>query len=442
MKDHIMECMRFPKLSLDKHFFAIAIAIVVFAFVTRVWRVANPPNFYFDEVYHAFTATTFLHNDPKGYEFWQTPPKGVAYEWTHPPLAKLMMAGGMVVFGENSFGWRISSVLAGTGVVAATGWLAHTLYKNKKLTLLAMALVSFDGLLLTMSRIAMNDMHFVFFGLLSLVFYIRFKRTSSPKEAIFAAIMLGLSLASKWTALYIGAVIFVDYFFTLLFSKKIPFMSAALALLAGVVIIPSLYIASYSQFFLQGHTLKQWWDTTQQMWWYHTGLKATHTYQSKPWQWLLDLRPVWMYVDYSQNAKGMLAHIYNIGNPLLLWIGLSIAAVFGIQEGPAFLLRKTKKYEPETLFLLFLYLALWLPWMFSPRIMFFYHYSPSIPILAILTAKAFLSIAKGSLVGKRLVCLLVFLIALIFLVLYPINTALPMPKGYFDTLFSIFPTWK
>src|SRR6185369_7985242 len=55
-----------------------------------------------------------------------------------------------------------------------------------------------------------------------------------------------------------------------------------------------------------------------QIWWYQTNLKATHGYQSRPLQWFLDLRPVWMYVKYDGNT---IANIYSQGNPALFWLG-------------------------------------------------------------------------------------------------------------------------
>ena len=93
----------------------LLILILMFAFVTRIYDLWSPKSEYFDEVYHAFTARVILHGDPKAWEWWNTPPAGFAYEWTHPPLAKLGMVVGMLLFGENSFGWRIPGALLGVG---------------------------------------------------------------------------------------------------------------------------------------------------------------------------------------------------------------------------------------------------------------------------------------------------------------------------------------
>jgi len=65
--------------------------ILLLAFFTRFWRLGIPDTYHFDEVYHAFTAKEMLLGNSAAWEFWNTPPEGFAYEWTHPPLAKLFM---------------------------------------------------------------------------------------------------------------------------------------------------------------------------------------------------------------------------------------------------------------------------------------------------------------------------------------------------------------
>src|SRR6185295_2867057 len=55
---------------------------------TRGYRLDHPRDMYFDEVYHARTAFELLaQRDP--------------YEWTHPHLAKEIMALGILAFGDD-----------------------------------------------------------------------------------------------------------------------------------------------------------------------------------------------------------------------------------------------------------------------------------------------------------------------------------------------------
>jgi hypothetical protein len=59
-----------------------------------MFRLAEPYQMHFDEVYHARTATEFLQDWRYGYQH-------DIYEWTHPHLAKYAMAGGLVAFGDD-----------------------------------------------------------------------------------------------------------------------------------------------------------------------------------------------------------------------------------------------------------------------------------------------------------------------------------------------------
>ena len=60
----------------------------------RVFRLAEPYQMHFDEVYHARTATEFLQD-------WRYGISHDIYEWTHPHLAKYAMAGGIVAWGDD-----------------------------------------------------------------------------------------------------------------------------------------------------------------------------------------------------------------------------------------------------------------------------------------------------------------------------------------------------
>ncbi len=76
---------------LDKLDLWILAVMVIAALCLRTYRVAEPARMHFDEVYHARTATEFLQD-------WRYGISHDIYEWTHPHLAKYMMAAGIVVF--------------------------------------------------------------------------------------------------------------------------------------------------------------------------------------------------------------------------------------------------------------------------------------------------------------------------------------------------------
>jgi dolichyl-phosphate-mannose--protein O-mannosyl transferase len=127
--------------------------------------------------------------------------------------------------------------------------------------------------------------------------------------------------------------------------------------------------------FLTGHNLSIWWGMQQQMWWYHTGLKATHPYSSMWWSWPFLIRPIYLYT--SAEANDMVSRIYAFGNPAVFWFGF-VSVISGSIYA---YLEKNKNLA----LIIFSYIIFFVPWALSPRIMFLYHYLPSIPFMAIAT---------------------------------------------------------
>jgi len=424
---------QFQKLSLPKeggffkkHAFKLIIFLLLFAALARFYHLNYPQDFYFDEVYHAFTAVEMVKGNPAAWEWWNTPPEGMAYEWSHPPLAKLGMVVGILLFGQQAIGWRFFGAFLGIGCVLLVYLLGQKIF-NRKVGILAAFLFAFDGLPLVMSRIGMNDTYFLFFGLLALWLFLKDKY-------FFSGLAFGLSLASKWTAIYWLLVFGFYWLLQLLKENKKNYFSFLrqkfFIFLVFFLILPfGIYLLSYLPFFLNHHPFSQWWELQKQMWWYHTGLKATHPFTSPWWSWLIMKRPIWLFVKYGE---GTIANIYAMGNPLVWWGGLiSLPGVIWL----------TVKARSEKLGLVvFAYLALFLPWAFSPRIMFIYHYLPAIPFLSLFLAWFLLWLLKKK-EFKPIFVGFLLLVTMTFLFFYPHWTGIEIAK-WWDNLYYWLPSWR
>ena len=400
----------FPKIALSSKLSkGLLLGILAFALVERLAFLDSPKNEYFDEVYHAFTAKEMLHGNVAAWEWWNTPPEGFAYEWTHPPLAKLGMWFSMSIVGETAFGWRLPGAILGTVCVYLVYLLAKKLFGDEPLSLIAAAIFSLDGLVLTMSRIGMNDTYLLTFTLLTLYLFLKEKN-------FWAALSFGLAISSKWSAVWLIPVLGVIFL-----GRKLKFKVGYL----WFALIPILvYLATYIPMFLTGHGLEVFWGMQKQMWWYHTGLVATHAYSSAWWSWPLLIRPVYLYT--SDEIGGMVARIYNLGNPIVFWFGL--VSVF-ISFVYAFI-EKNKMLALT----LFAYLAFFVSWAASPRIMFFYHYLPSIPFMCIATGYVLRKNPK-LIFAYSLICLLCFIY------FYPHWAGLQIPL-WLDRSYYWFSSWR
>ena len=86
--------LREPTRRLDRRDALLLLGLVVFALVFRLWRLDTPRGHHFDEVYHARSAAEWLSN-------WQNGWDRDVYEWTHPMMAKYLIAGGIIVADPN-----------------------------------------------------------------------------------------------------------------------------------------------------------------------------------------------------------------------------------------------------------------------------------------------------------------------------------------------------
>jgi Gpi18-like mannosyltransferase len=79
---------------IDRIDLLVVAGLVLAALVVRGYRLDQPVGMYFDEVYHARTATEFLQH-------WEYGEPHAIYEFTHPHLAKYAMAWGIRLAGGN-----------------------------------------------------------------------------------------------------------------------------------------------------------------------------------------------------------------------------------------------------------------------------------------------------------------------------------------------------
>ena len=288
--------------------------------------------------------------------------------------------------------------------------LAKELFKDEAIGLLAAAVFSLDGLPIVMSRIGMNDSYILFFALLSIYLFVKQKDFTS-------ALAFGMALASKWSALWAAPILFV-----LWLRRKNKFR---LSTFVYFLIVPFvIYLLTYLPMFFTGHNLSIWWEMQKQMWWYHTGLRATHPYTSSWWSWPLLIRTIYLYT--SDEVRGTVARIYAMGNPLVFWFGLAsvaISAVFAFVE-----------HNKKLGLIVFCYLIFFVPWAVSPRIMFLYHYLPSIPFLAIATAYVLRR-------NHKLIFVYLIICSLTFIYFYPHWAGLQVPL-WLDRSYYWLPSWR
>lgn len=181
-------------------------------FCLAFWRLDFPAKAIFDECYHSRTGMQYV--------LGQNP-----MEWTHPPLAKLLIAESLQVFGgrfdpqegiykpDGSFskeavvGWRFASVLFGSFSLALLYLLARAMTRNRTAAALATAMLALDGVFFVQSRIAMTNIFTVCFILLATLAAWHYRESGKPRWLLLLGLALGLAVATRWTTLYAVALL-------------------------------------------------------------------------------------------------------------------------------------------------------------------------------------------------------------------------------------------
>jgi dolichyl-phosphate-mannose--protein O-mannosyl transferase len=445
---------------LDKKGLCLLLLLVI-ALIVRLWRLEFPAHLLFDETYHIPAARLIANNDPRAYEWWHQPIYEDYHDWLHPPAAKLMQAGAICLLGDSPLAWRLPSTLAAVLLIAAVYVLAqqvfsvlHTSDKTNSLSCLAAFLTSLSGLVLVQSRIGMNDIFLVLWLVLGLVFLYRWqpslikfnfdlnkqqKHSGSVFNFILAGLFLGLALATKWTALFLIGFLLIELCWLIVENKIWKFLPITLF---SLVIVPLVvYLASYSQMFMQGKSLSHFVDLHHNILWYQFNRSEGHDYASTPAEWLINLRPV-LYWSGQQSESLSLspsktANIYALENPVLILISLfALLYILGLIIKDNFQTNHSKVY----LNLVMMYGMLWLPWLAAPRVMFFYHYLPAIPLLSLLVAEFLYSYLRP--VSKLIYWLILILLTAGFIIFYPHWTGLTVSNDWAQAVYFALSSWQ
>ncbi|HEY6394580.1 MAG TPA: phospholipid carrier-dependent glycosyltransferase, partial [Candidatus Binataceae bacterium] len=357
---------------------AIVVALLVSAAATRFWNLGHPPEIVFDEVHFVGQARHYLHGE------WFLDP--------HPPLAKLVIAAGIWMFGDHPWSWRFNNAVIGTAMVGVTFLLGRRMFRSRVAAALAAGFILGDGMFLVDSRIAVIDITYLTLAAISYLLLFRFSDTDDLKTRRsilpWLGLALGLCVGSK---LYIPAVTFVLVmgFLVYVIARGIPAqepppertvanLQGGPAQIAGaVMLVGSIASIAYVATFLP-HYYLGWWGGVADLFHYYKEVigyessvaSATHPYASPWWSWPLMLRPI----AYWQNfpATGKVSTIWGGGNPLLWWGALTAVTITTVQA-----------FERPNLtrsFLVLGYLAYIVVWVWIGRTLFLYHYMASIYI--------------------------------------------------------------
>ena len=376
---------------------------------------------YFDEIYFARTA----------YEYTQ----GMeTYEWTHPPLGKLIQAIPIYINNYLSpFNYRLMGNISGILMIAVMYIFAKELFKKRKYAIFASLLMAFDTFHFAQTRMGTVDSHLILFILLASYFMVKYTKNNKTFSLLLSGIFFGLSISVKWTGLYGGIALAIIFFTYLVKNKKINIKNFLKGTLFFVVIPLFIYSSLYLIFPNNklNHTTNFENIINQQkdMYNYHSKLNATHYFSSKWYTWPISYKPVWYHQEILNNDTK--ETISGIGNIVIWWMGI-IGFLYS-------LIKLIRKKDKQSFIIVVSMLSLWLPYAFIGRVMFLYHYFPVLPFMMLGIVNLFKNIEEKYKLKYLIPLYMIFVIAF-FIIYYPVISGIETPVSYIEKL-RIFDSW-
>jgi dolichyl-phosphate-mannose-protein mannosyltransferase len=394
--------------------------------------VQCPPTYmsetYFDEIYFVRTAEQYLHLQ-------------ISYEWTHPPLGKLIQASGILVFGYNPFGWRIMGVLFAMLMIPVMYFLGKKLFGTWIGAFASAFLLTFDFMHFTMGRMGTADTYVVFFSLLSqlffLIYFVNVVKNgwkTSVLPLFLAVLFFALGFSAKWVVLY-GFVGMLALLVALrikdvaklkesLANRYVAFFDYPFLLLLGFLAMAVfIYFLTYVPDMLAGRTLLDVINLQFAMYNYHSTLVATHPFSSQWWSWPLMVKPLFLFVSSLPNNINSV--IVLLGNPAVWWVGFAFI-ILAVE-------RALRGKDLAAIFITVIFFFQWIPYVLISRLTFIYHFYVNVPFLCLASAY-FISRYWRYKWGK--VATIAFFVSVVamFGLFYPVISGAPAPTSFIDSL--------
>lgn len=404
----------------------ILLIFFLLAFLTRFYRLGEPPAVVFDEVHFGKFVTWYF--------------TGEYFFDIHPPLGKLVlyMAGVLgrfkpgflfdaigAEYGETKFlVLRSAAAVFGTLSVPFMYLLCRVFRLSVESSILGASLVLFDFCSLIEARLILVDSQLQFFCIVTLLCALQLWN-SRPKTwsrlfwLIITGILSGFAISIKWTGLATPGAIAVESFFGLfLMSRPLDLWECVVAGVVGLLtyVIPFLIHfrmlplsgsgdAFMSVEFQKGLKGNPYYDPmfSQEPFWKNflylnkemlranSAIKERHPWESKWYEWPLNLRGLLYYTEELED--GRFRQIYLIGNPAIMYVCVLFALSFFFCLIFYFRYRYLISNDVELsrllskgMFLLLAYSLNLFPYIAVDRSAFLYHYIPGLLYAQLLTS--------------------------------------------------------
>lgn len=356
--------------------FSLLILLCLVGVVLRFTGLEFPSGLTWDEHHFVKNARNYLRGEA---------------DWNdHPPLGKLAMALSISWLGDDSFSFRLPSVLFGLVSVLAAGVLATRLSGNKLAGFLAAAFISVDGFFIAYSRTALLD------GMLSTLTLVALclMTLRGPWAILSVGLVIGSAMAIKMSGLVLwGPFVALGVLRGLHRVPRVRKHLSRKALFGAPIEATTVELVAYPASLILGvfvylgwwqvglsltHRPHTWSDaiaaTAKMMAQHAAATDWTHPRLSRWWTWPIPTKPFLLSNDVVDG--GMVRVMTTMGNPLIWW-STFMAVVFTLVETVQRIFNGKMGPWLERAWLVLAYVAYLSPWIVTNRDSYIYHYLPA-----------------------------------------------------------------
>lgn len=346
----------------------LGIAVIVIAsLMLHMGLIMRPDEPLFDEVHYVNDARYAIDN-------------GGTERSEHPPLGKLLVVSGVLLFGDNPVGWRLIAILMGTASLVFFYLICRRLKLNEMICYLATLFLAFENLTFVQNHIAMLDVFCLFFILLALWMYLR---GSYP----LSAVAIALASLAKLNGILVVLVIGMHWLLVRCPNwKKFLVSYITIAPIAFLLLLPALEYVYWGEFLNPIDRALEMVSLTGSITFdaYEPGGIA-----SRPWMWVLT--PENFVYWWTPRFIGMLSPT--------LWILIIPSFVYATY--------RALKGDDAPLFPFSMFIGLYLVWipmsLLTNRASFIFYFYPAIPAVALAMGIMFgklIDVSRARMKGK------------------------------------------
>ena len=205
----------------------------------------------------------------------------------HPPLAKLIIAGGVKLFGDNPFGWRFFSVVFGTATIVLFYFLCRRLNLSRDATSIATFLLALENMTFVQASVAMLDVYCLTFMMAAFLLY-------ASRQYAASGIAVGLSALAKLNGALAAPVVFFHWLFRRQGRSRwfaLTVVMAPVAFVGLMLLLDLAIVRDFSALVDPFSRIKTMLSLSSSL----TFATVDHPSMSRPWEWLIYYKPMGYY---------------------------------------------------------------------------------------------------------------------------------------------------